>query len=941
MENSAFDFNHPLFLHASDAPGFLLVSHQLLGIENYGVWSRSMKIALLAKNKLGFVTGDCRREDFDESLHPQWERCNALVLSWILNTVSKELSAGIVFASSAASVWQDLRERFAKVDGSRSFFLHREIALLNQGDSSISTYFTRLKSLWDEYEALAPISPCDCALSQRTIAHYAQQKLFQFLMGLNDTYTAVRSQILLMKPLPTVNMAYSMLVQEESQRIHSSALSPISEVSALYSTSVGNADKKRFSGVCDYCKVRGHKRENCYRLIGFPANFKFSKKKAGQVALASTRSPFGSHNQTSSESQPDTVSSVPMFTKAQYDQILHLLNKAPSVDTMPAATSNTAGITSATTSLSFNWILDSGATDHMLDFQKLVSPVPCTSASRFVYLPNGQTAPITYTGSFPLDQNNSLKHVLFIPDFAHNHLSVSKLTKELNCTVSFYPDFCILQDLSTGEMKGIVSLNAQFVLLLNNLGYLFHTVLLELLHLLIWLPSSSLAGKSPFELLHVEPKTYTEAIQNLEWIKAMNEEFLALESNNTWSLVPLPSNKTPIGSKWVYRIKYKSNGEVERFKARLVAKGYTQREGVDYVETFSPVAKMVTVRTVLALASIHQWPLFQMDVYNAFLQGDLVEEASRQWNMKLTEVLLLAVQVKECAECRKSMPTSSLLIQIGNLPMTRRSVTGSCVKLGDSLLSWKSKKQNTIARSSAEAEYRSMAMTAAEIVWLTGLLNELGFNNTGPAKLMWSSTKEITLGCSFEGGHVYQKQSRSRSVAECKSQCQLQAFCDSDWATCPMTRRSVTGSCVKLGDSLLSWKSKKQNTIARSSAEAEYRNTLWNHLSGHKVRTRTPSIVLLHSGYFPIDNSCPPRGNCQRIIFSPEKWVEIDNSGMFRPEMLLPIGFPEDVRVIAWAFPSKGKNRETDYDTLWNHLSGHKVDLGLIKRNPICGLGIN
>ncbi|XP_039045779.1 uncharacterized protein LOC120185691 [Hibiscus syriacus] len=347
-------------------------------------------------------------------------------------------------------------ERFAKVDGSRSFFLHREITLLNQGDSSISTYFTRLKSLWDEYEALAPISPCGCALSQRTTAHYTQQKLFQFLMGLNETFTAVRSQILLMQPLSTVNMAYSMLVQEDSQRVHYSALSSIFEVSTLYSISAGTIDRKKFSGVCDYCKIRGHKRENCYRLIRFPADFKFSKKKCGRVALASTRSPLGSHNHSSSESQPEAVSNVPMFTKAQYDQILHLLNTAPSVDTVTHAAANTIGINAATTNFSFNWILDSGATDHMLsDFNRLKSHVPCTSASRLVHLPNGQTSPITHIGSGYLDQNNTLKNVLYIPNFAHNLLYVSKLTKELNCTVSFYPELCILQDLSTGKMKGI------------------------------------------------------------------------------------------------------------------------------------------------------------------------------------------------------------------------------------------------------------------------------------------------------------------------------------------------------------------------------------------------------------------------------------------------------------------------------------------------------
>lgn len=99
----------------------------------------------------------------------------------------------------------------------------------------------------------------------------------------------------------------------------------------------------------------------------------------------------------------------------------------------------------------------------------------------------------------------------------------------------------------------------------------------------------------------------------------------ALYRNNTWEITNLPKGRKAIGCRWIYKIKYKSNGDIERYKARLVAKGYNQREGIDYEETFSPVAIVVTVRVVITLAVNNSWPLYQLDINNAFLYGNLSE----------------------------------------------------------------------------------------------------------------------------------------------------------------------------------------------------------------------------------------------------------------------------------------------------------------------------
>lgn len=103
-------------------------------------------------------------------------------------------------------------------------------------------------------------------------------------------------------------------------------------------------------------------------------------------------------------------------------------------------------------------------------------------------------------------------------------------------------------------------------------------------------------------------------------------EIVALEDNHTWSIVDLPPRKVPIVCKWIFITKNRASGEVERYKASLVAKGYNQREGLDYNETFSLIAKMVTIRIVVALVAAKQWTIYQMDVHNVFLNEEILEE---------------------------------------------------------------------------------------------------------------------------------------------------------------------------------------------------------------------------------------------------------------------------------------------------------------------------
>ena len=185
------DLSSPYYLHHTDSPGLSLVSQPLIG-DNYASWSRAMMIALSVKNKLGFIDGSIMKPDGTNlSLLNSWIRNNNVVISWILNSVSKEISASIIFSESVAEIWLDLKDRFQQSNGPRIFQLRRDLINLSQDQLSIGVYFTKLKALWDELNNFRPActcGKCTCGGVKDLNSHYQMEYIMSFLMGLNDSF---------------------------------------------------------------------------------------------------------------------------------------------------------------------------------------------------------------------------------------------------------------------------------------------------------------------------------------------------------------------------------------------------------------------------------------------------------------------------------------------------------------------------------------------------------------------------------------------------------------------------------------------------------------------------------------------------------------------------------------------------------------------------------
>ncbi|CAL8122960.1 unnamed protein product [Prunus armeniaca] len=371
----------------------------------------------------------------------------------------------------------------------------------------------------------------------------------------------------------------------------------------------------------------------------------------------------------------------------------------------------------------------------------------------------------------------------------------------------------------------------------------------------------------------------------------MNSEITALEENNTWSLVPLLAGHHPIGCKWVFNIKYNSDGSIERYKARLVAKGFTQREGIDYTETFAHVAKLITVHCLLTIASIHNGPLHQMDVHNAFLHGDLHEEvymlpppryrrqgehtvcrlhkslyglkqASRSWFRKFSSAIQNIGFFQSKAYYSMFTQTHGKSFTVILLYVDDMIITGNdddairdlkhflstCFQIKD-LGPLKYFIGVEIARSKYSISFcqRKYTLDILEDAGLLGAEPEkipieanVALMPTGSdplkdptcyrrliGKLIYLTITrpEITYAVNTLTRRLlhYLKGAPGQGLLfSLNGPLYLIAYCDADWARCPFTRSSVTGYCIFLGRSLISWKSKKQVIVSRSYAEAEY-----------------------------------------------------------------------------------------------------------------------
>jgi len=405
-----------------------------------------------------------------------------------------------------------------------------------------------------------------------------------------------------------------------------------------------------------------------------------------------------------------------------------------------------------------------------------------------------------------------------------------------------------------------------------------------------------------------EPQTVQEALDDSKWKLAMQDEYDALIRNSTWHLVSPKPGANIIDCKWVYKIKKKADGSIDRYKARLVAKGFKQRYGIDYEDTFSPVVKIATIRLVLSVAVSKGWCMRQLDVQNAFLHGILEEEvymrqppgfekspdlvckldkaiyglkqAPRAWYSRLSEKLIKLGFVTSKSDTslfiyRRQQVTIFMLIYVDDI-----IVTSSCPEAVTALL--QDLKQDFALKDLGELNYflgievqkQKDGILLSQGKYAKDILTRVGMLSCKPVTTPLSVSEKLSsqegdlLGSedstqyrSIVGALQYLTLTRPDIAYSVNKVCQflhspttihwtavkrilryvkytldlglriersssllISAFSDADWAGNVDDRRSTGGFAVFFGSNLISWSARKQATVARSSTEAEYKS---------------------------------------------------------------------------------------------------------------------
>ncbi|KAJ9561968.1 hypothetical protein OSB04_007128 [Centaurea solstitialis] len=510
--NSSSQDTRVIVQNVQDAP---FPTGIILDDSNYSLWSQLMEMRIGARNKSGFLTGATPKPTTDEKQIENWLIDNNRVKSWLIDSMSPPLIRRFIRLQTAKEIWEAVAKTFYDgTDETQLFELNRRSFTTRQNGRPLPTYYNELVSIFQEIDTRLTTHEETVAQTVSLNKTLARLRVHIFLAGLDPEFNQARGEILRKDPPLDLESCYAYIRKDQNQRHTMEEPKPESDgmvhvATRNRPTKGKHSNSKGTTFTCTHCGEEGHSKQRCYEIIGYPDWWDFTKKPRKKVSQATIAASNSEEPPTSIAAHTKTVDNSGMLNNN------HVQNNS--------------------------WIIDTGATDHMTnDSSKLASMNPPKQTS--IHTANGGVAPVTGEGPAKVSNSMDLDTVLVVPSLSSNLLSVSQITKALNCYAIFSPNECFFQDMVTHRILGCgIRRGRLYYLEEHPHGQAFHTGINQANKMLAWLWHRRLGHLSFSYLRRLKPNLFlnvTDSDFKCGTCELAKNQRISYVSSNNKVLVP-------------------------------------------------------------------------------------------------------------------------------------------------------------------------------------------------------------------------------------------------------------------------------------------------------------------------------------------------------------------------------------------------------------------